>query len=185
MTNQLPDESKLAIRVMAMPADTNATGDIFGGWLMSQVDIAGSLVARRHAQGRVATVAVNSFEFHQPVFVGDVISCYTEITRVGHTSLTVNVRAYAERQQETRQREAELQQAADQAGAASTPSQADQKKAARKAVQDAEKDLEEARQVREGDRKGTASGGSRLTPEYLERVREAEAEVDRARQQAK
>jgi hypothetical protein len=91
----------------------------------------------------------------------------------------------AERQQETRQREAELQQAADQAGAASTPSQADQKKAARKAVQDAEKDLEEARQVREGDRKGTASGGSRLTPQYQERVREAEAEVDRARQQAK
>jgi flagellar motor protein MotB len=91
----------------------------------------------------------------------------------------------AERQQETRQRESELQQAADQAGASGTPSQADQKKAARKAVQDAEKDLEEARQVREGDRKGTASGGSRLTPEYLERVREAEAEVDRARQQAK
>ena len=103
MTNstQLPDERNLAIRVMAMPADTNATGDIFGGWLMSQVDIAGSLVARRHAHGRVATVAVNSFEFHQPVFVGDVISCYTEITRIGHTSLTINVKAYAERQQET------------------------------------------------------------------------------------
>jgi acyl-CoA thioesterase YciA len=85
---------------MAMPADTNAAGDIFGGWLMSQVDIAGSLVARRHAQGRVVTVAVNSFEFHQPVFVGDVISCYTEITRIGRTSLTINVRAYAERLQE-------------------------------------------------------------------------------------
>ncbi|MDH3981108.1 MAG: acyl-CoA thioesterase [Gammaproteobacteria bacterium] len=84
---------------MAMPADTNAAGDIFGGWLMSQVDIAGSLVARRHAQGRVVTVAVNSFEFHQPVFVGDIISCYTEITRVGRTSVTVNVRAYAERLQ--------------------------------------------------------------------------------------
>ena len=98
---RLPDERHLAIRVMAMPADTNAAGDIFGGWLMSQVDIAGSLVARRHAQGRVVTVAVNSFEFHQPVFVGDVISCYTEITRVGRTSLTVNVRAYAERQQVT------------------------------------------------------------------------------------
>jgi acyl-CoA thioesterase YciA len=89
-----------AIRVMAMPADANAAGDIFGGWLMSQVDIAGSIVACRRAGGRVVTVAVNSFEFRQPVFVGDIISCYAEITRTGHSSLTVNVKAYAERQSE-------------------------------------------------------------------------------------
>jgi acyl-CoA thioesterase YciA len=97
MTGQ-PADSELAIRVMAMPADTNASGDIFGGWLMSQVDIAGSIIARRRANGRIVTVAVDSFQFHQPVFVGDLISCYARITRVGRTSLTVNVRAYAERQ---------------------------------------------------------------------------------------
>jgi acyl-CoA thioesterase YciA len=83
---------------MAMPADTNASGDIFGGWLMSQVDIAGSIVARRRAQGRIATVAVDSFQFRNPVLVGDVISCYAKITRIGKTSLTINVRAFAERQ---------------------------------------------------------------------------------------
>jgi acyl-CoA thioesterase YciA len=93
-----PDESELAIRVMAMPADTNASGDIFGGWLMSQVDIAGSIIARRRANGRIVTVAVDSFQFHQPVFVGDLVSCYARITRVGRTSLTVNVKAFAERQ---------------------------------------------------------------------------------------
>ncbi|MDX2456118.1 MAG: acyl-CoA thioesterase [Gammaproteobacteria bacterium] len=94
----LPDEGELTIRVMAMPADTNASGDIFGGWLMSQVDIAGSIVARRRAQGRIVTVAVDSFQFRKPVFVGDVISCYARITRIGKTSLTINVRAFAERQ---------------------------------------------------------------------------------------
>jgi acyl-CoA thioesterase YciA len=93
-----PDESELAIRVMATPADTNASGDIFGGWLMSQVDIAGSIIARRRANGRIVTVAVDSFQFHQPVFVGDLVSCYARITRVGRTSITVNVKAYAERQ---------------------------------------------------------------------------------------
>jgi acyl-CoA thioesterase YciA len=98
-----PDERDLAIRVMAMPADTNASGDIFGGWLMSQVDIAGSIVARRRAQGRIATVAVDSFQFRNPVFVGDVISCYAKITRVGKTSLTINVRAFAERQGKSHQ----------------------------------------------------------------------------------
>jgi len=92
-----PDEADLAIRVMAMPADTNAAGDIFGGWLMSQVDIAGSIVARRRAQGRTVTVAVDSFQFKKPVFVGDVINCYAHITRVGSTSMTVHVRAFAER----------------------------------------------------------------------------------------
>ena len=93
----LPDEAQLAIRVMATPADTSPAGDIFGGWIMAQVDIAGSIVARRRAQGRIVTVAVNSFQFHKPVFVGDLISCYATIVRTGKTSLTVNVRAYAER----------------------------------------------------------------------------------------
>ena len=99
MTNikQVPEERHLAIRVMPTPADTNPAGDIFGGWIMSQVDIAGSIIARRYAQGRIVTVAVNSFQFHQPVFIGDLISCYAQVTRVGNTSLTVNVKAFAER----------------------------------------------------------------------------------------
>jgi acyl-CoA thioesterase YciA len=94
---QLPDNTDLAVRVMATPADTNSFGDIFGGWIMSQVDIAGSIIARRRAQGHVVTVAVNSFLFKHPVFVGDLISCYGRITHVGRTSLTVHVRAFAER----------------------------------------------------------------------------------------
>lgn len=94
--DRLP-ERQPAVRVLAMPTDTNAAGDIFGGWIMSQVDIAGSIAAYRRAGGRVVTVAVNSFQFHQPVFVGDLISCYAEVTRVGRTSLTVRVEVYAER----------------------------------------------------------------------------------------
>lgn len=86
-----------AIRVVAMPKDANATGDIFGGWIMSQVDIAASVVAYRCAGGRVVTVAVNSFEFHQPVFVGDLVSCYAEVVRIGNTSLTIDVEVFAER----------------------------------------------------------------------------------------
>ena len=93
----MSDEAMPTIRVVAMPADANAAGDIFGGWIMSQVDIAGSVVAIRRAGERVVTVAVNSFEFHQPVFVGDLISCYADVTRVGNTSLTVEVTVYAER----------------------------------------------------------------------------------------
>ena len=85
------------LRVMPMPADANMHGDVFGGWIMSQVDIAGSLPAERRANGRVATVAVNSFVFKQPVFVGDVLSFYASIIRVGKTSVTVNVEVYAER----------------------------------------------------------------------------------------
>jgi acyl-CoA thioesterase YciA len=83
--------------MLAMPTDTNAAGDIFGGWIMSQVDIAGSVVAHQRAAGRVVTVAVNSFVFHKPVFVGDLVSCYASIARVGNTSLTVHVEVYAER----------------------------------------------------------------------------------------
>lgn len=93
----LPPERQPTVRVLAMPTDTNAAGDIFGGWIMSQVDIAGSIAAYRRAGGRVVTVAVNSFQFHKPVFVGDLISCYAEVTRVGRTSLTVRVEVYAER----------------------------------------------------------------------------------------
>lgn len=90
-------EGPPAIRVLAMPADTNPAGDIFGGWIMSQVDIAGSIAAYRRASGRVVTVAVNSFQFHHPVFVGDLVSCYARIVRVGRTSLTVEVQVFAER----------------------------------------------------------------------------------------
>ncbi len=97
----LPEERKLTIRVMATPADANISGDIFGGWLMSQVDIAGSIVARRRAGGRIVTVAVDSFQFRKPVFIGDLISCYATITRIGNTSLTINVKVYAERQGES------------------------------------------------------------------------------------
>ncbi len=85
------------LRVMPMPADANVHGDVFGGWIMSQVDIAGSLPAVRRANGRVATIAVNSFVFKQPVFVGDLLSFYSHITKVGKTSITVNVEVYAER----------------------------------------------------------------------------------------
>lgn len=86
-----------AIRVAAMPADTNSAGTIFGGWIMSQVDIAGSIAALERARGRVVTVAVNSFEFHQPVFPGDLISCYSEVIKIGKTSITVKVEVYAQR----------------------------------------------------------------------------------------
>lgn len=86
-------------RVLAMPADTNPAGHIFGGWIMAQMDIAGGIVAAERAGGRVATVAVDSMAFHKPVFVGDVVSCFTDIVRVGHSSLTVHVQVYAQRRQ--------------------------------------------------------------------------------------
>ena len=85
------------IRVAAMPSDANYTGDIFSGWLMGQVDIAGSIPAVHRAKGRVATVAVNSFVFKQPIFVGDLVSFYTHIVKVGRTSITVDVEVYAQR----------------------------------------------------------------------------------------
>ena len=85
------------LRVMPMPADANVYGDVFGGWIMAQVDIAGSLPATRRANGRVATIAVNSFIFKNPVFVGDLLSFYANITNVGNTSITVYVEVFAER----------------------------------------------------------------------------------------
>jgi len=84
-------------RVLAMPTDTNTYGDIFGGWIMSQVDIAASIVAHRYAGTRVATVAVNAFQFKKPVYVGDLISCYATVKKVGNTSITLFVEVYAER----------------------------------------------------------------------------------------
>ena len=90
-------EGQPILRVVPMPADTNHAGDIFGGWIMSQVDMAGSIPAIRRARGRVATVAVNSFVFKQPVFVGDLVSFYAEIIKVGRTSITVDVTVYAQR----------------------------------------------------------------------------------------
>jgi acyl-CoA thioesterase YciA len=93
----LPEGKIPLLRVMPMPADANIHGDVFGGWIMAQVDIAGSLPAVRRANGRVATIAVNSFLFKQPVFVGDLLSFYAEIVKVGNTSVTVNVEVYAER----------------------------------------------------------------------------------------
>ncbi len=94
----LPEGKTPAIRVLAMPADTNAAGDIFGGWLMAQVDIAGSIAAHRYATGRVVTVGINSFRFIHPVFVGDLISCYSDVVSVGRTSLVVDVQVFAERE---------------------------------------------------------------------------------------
>ncbi len=92
-----PFKPELAIRVLAMPADTNAAGDIFGGWLMSQVDIAGSIAAYDLAGGRVVTVAVNAFRFLKPVYVGDLVSCYSWVTEVGNSSIEVRIDVYIER----------------------------------------------------------------------------------------
>lgn len=98
----LPEESP-TLRVIPRPMDTNAGGDIFGGWIMSQVDIAGSIPAYRRARGPVVTVAVNSFHFRQPVFVGDVVSLYADIINIGRTSITIDVRVFAQRMREGRE----------------------------------------------------------------------------------
>jgi acyl-CoA thioesterase YciA len=93
-------QGHLELRVVPMPADVNGAGDIFGGWVMAQVDVAGGFAAQRRARGRVATVAVDSFIFKQPISVGDQVSFYTRILRVGRTSITVDVQVYAERNPE-------------------------------------------------------------------------------------
>jgi acyl-CoA thioesterase YciA len=93
----LPDGMELVLRVIPMPADSNANGDIFGGWIMAQVDVAGAVLPARIARGRIATVAVNQFVFKQPVSVGDLLSFYARVLRVGNTSVTVHVEVYAER----------------------------------------------------------------------------------------
>lgn len=91
------DEKNLALRVMPMPADANPFGDVFGGWIMSQVDIAGSVPASQVAMGRVSTVAVTEFLFKKPVFVGDLVTFYAKVSKVGNTSVTVHVEVFARR----------------------------------------------------------------------------------------
>ncbi|MEO7243141.1 MAG: acyl-CoA thioesterase [Variovorax sp.] len=92
----LPTDMELVLKVIPMPADTNANGDIFGGWVMAQVDLAGSVIPARHTRGRMATVAVNEFVFKQPVRLGDILSLYSRLVRVGRTSVTVKVEVFAE-----------------------------------------------------------------------------------------
>jgi acyl-CoA thioesterase YciA len=94
---QPPSDEELVLKVIPMPADSNANGDIFGGWVMAQVDLAGAVIPARYAGGRIATVAVNEFIFKQPVRVGDILSFYSKLTRIGKTSITVKVEVYAER----------------------------------------------------------------------------------------
>ena len=93
----LPQDRQLVLRVMPMPADANGNGDIFGGWIMAQVDLAGAVLPARIAKGRIATVAVNQFNFKQAVSVGDLLSFYARVERIGTTSITVHVEVYAER----------------------------------------------------------------------------------------
>ena len=93
----IPADHELVLKVIPMPADCNANGDIFGGWVMAQVDLAGAVLPARRVRGRIATVAVNEFIFKQPVRVGDILSFYADITRVGNTSITVDVQVFAER----------------------------------------------------------------------------------------
>ena len=94
---QLPGDRQLVMRVMPMPADSNSNGDIFGGWIMAQVDLAGAVLPARIAKGRIVTVAVNQFIFKQPVSIGDLLSFYAKVEHVGRTSVTVHVEVYAER----------------------------------------------------------------------------------------
>jgi acyl-CoA thioesterase YciA len=102
MSTMLPEGEQPVLRIVPMPADTNAHGTIFGGWVMSQVDIAGSIPAWERAQGPVVTVAVNSFIFKEPVFVGDLVSFYARVLKVGRTSITVDVEVFAQRKRDGR-----------------------------------------------------------------------------------
>jgi len=90
-------QGELSLRVLAMPADTNPSGHIFGGWVLGQMDIAGSMLAAMQAGGRVATVAVDAMVFHKPVHVGDEVSCYARIVRIGRTSITLTVETWVRR----------------------------------------------------------------------------------------
>ena len=93
----LPRDAELVLKVIPMPADCNQNGDIFGGWVMAQVDLAGAVLPARYVNGRIATVAVNEFIFKQPVKVGDILSFFSSVTRIGNTSITVKVEVFAER----------------------------------------------------------------------------------------
>ncbi len=90
-------EGDLLIRTMAMPKDTNANGDIFGGWIMSQMDLAGAIYASYAVKRRLVTVAVESMNFHLPVFIGDQLSCYCDTTRIGNTSISIHIEAWVRR----------------------------------------------------------------------------------------
>ncbi|MDX1710218.1 MAG: acyl-CoA thioesterase [Rhodovibrionaceae bacterium] len=92
-----PPQTSPALRTLAMPADANPNGDIFGGWVLAQMDLAGAVPAQARAGGRIATVAVESLRFHKPIFIGDLVSCYAEVARVGTTSLTVRIETWADR----------------------------------------------------------------------------------------
>jgi acyl-CoA thioesterase YciA len=96
-TVELPTDQVLVLKVIPMPGDCNANGDIFGGWVMAQVDLAGSVLPARYTDGRMATVAVNEFVFKQPVRVGDILSFFSKVVRIGRTSITVKVEVFAER----------------------------------------------------------------------------------------
>jgi acyl-CoA thioesterase YciA len=96
-TSGEPPRADPALRAIAMPADANPHGDIFGGWLLSQMDLAGGTVATRRAKGRTVTVAITAMTFHRPVFIGDEVTCYAEIVKVGRTSITVKVESWARR----------------------------------------------------------------------------------------
>jgi len=93
----LPNDAELVLKVIPMPADCNQSGDIFGGWVMAQVDLAGAVLPARYVNGRIASAAVNEFIFKQPVKVGDILSFFSSVTRVGNTSITVKVEVFAER----------------------------------------------------------------------------------------
>ncbi len=93
----LPTDQELVLKVIPMPADCNANGDIFGGWVMAQVDLAGAVLPARHVRGRMATVAVNEFIFKQAVKVGDILSFFSRVVKIGNTSITVKVEVFAER----------------------------------------------------------------------------------------
>jgi acyl-CoA thioesterase YciA len=98
VSNQcIDDRGEPAVRTLAMPADTNPAGDIFGGWVLAQMDLAAGIVAHLRAHSRVVTAALDGMSFHRPVYVGDLVSCYARVTKVGRTSITVQVDTYARR----------------------------------------------------------------------------------------
>ena len=98
----LSPAGELALQTLAMPRDANTNGDVFGGWVLSQMDLAGGVPAARRAKGRIATVAVEAMRFHAPISIGDLVSCYAEITRVGTTSITVHIETWATRKKSDR-----------------------------------------------------------------------------------
>ena len=97
MPETAPERREPALRTVAMPADANANGDIFGGWLLAQMDLAGGSVASQRAQGRVATVAITGMTFHRPVFIGDEVSCYAAVTHIGRSSITIHIETWVRR----------------------------------------------------------------------------------------